>query len=85
MDIPKPTKRTRRATIMLVFLAIISAISIILPIVIGIILGNIYAAELAEKDMDYQLTILGAAMLILIIVNVWLVAHTVGLAKIKRR
>ena len=81
MPLSAPSKRTTRATAILIFLAVISAMSIILPIVIGILLASIYAEDLLEQSVAFQFTILGGTLFILVIVNVFVLYRTVKFKK----
>ena len=78
MSISAPSKRTTRATILLIFLAVISAMSIILPIVVGILLGNMYADDLIQQSTAFQFTVLGATLFVLVVVNVYVLYYTMG-------
>lgn len=81
MAVRAPSKRTTRATFVIIFLAIVSAMSIILPIVIGILLGSMYAEDLLAQSTAFQFTVLGGTLFVLIVVNVYVLYYTVRLKK----
>jgi hypothetical protein len=65
----------------IIFLAVISAMSIILPIVIGILLANIYAEDLLEQSVAFQFIVLGGILFVLITINVFVLYRTMKFKK----
>jgi hypothetical protein len=76
-----PSKNAERASIGIIFLAILAVISALLPIVVAVILVNLYEADILNMDTNIQLIILIIGIIVLVVIDIFMTVRTVGLRK----
>jgi hypothetical protein len=76
-----PSKSTERAGIGIVFLAVLAVISALLPIIVAVILVNMYENDILNMDANIQLIILIIGIIVLVVIDIFMTVRTVGLRK----
>jgi hypothetical protein len=76
-----PSKNAERASIGIIFLAILAVISALLPIVVAVILVNLYEADILNMDTNIQLITLIIGIIVLVVIDIFMTVRTVGLRK----
>ena len=70
-----------KITGMTVLLAVVASLTIVLPIVVGILAAEIYSEELLAAGAGWQLSILITALVVLVVIQLYTLSHTVGFRK----
>ena len=76
-----PSRQTERKTIGVVFLAVLATIGAVLPIVVAIILSNLWEKEIISSDISIQFIVLVVGLFILIAIDIFMTVRTVGLRR----
>lgn len=61
-----------------VFISVVATLTVVLPIVVGILAAEIFSEELLAQGAGWQLSVLVTALVVLVVINIFMLGRTIG-------